>query len=289
MQLLRILAVLGAVTTVGCGGGGQSQGAGRPGGSATVTLDGSSTVFPISEAVAEEFQKAERRRARHRRHLGHRRRLQEVLPRRDRHQRRLAADQATEDRRRARPAASTYIELPVAYDGLAVVVNPKNDLGRPPHRRGAEDDLGARGAGQGHAAGARSARAGPDRELHLFGAGVDSGTYDYFTEAIVGKSTRPAAATSPRAKTTTCSCRASRSDDWRLGFFGLAYYDENQDKLKLVPVDDGKDDNGNGPIAPSVDDREGRHLPAAVAPDLHLRVDKAAPGARRCSSSSTST
>ena len=123
-----------------------------------IIADGSSTVYPITEAVAEEFQKANPRRQRHGRHLRHRRRLQEVLRRRDGHLRRLPAHQADRGRALRRRTGSSTSSCPIAYDGLAVVVNPKNDLGRLHHRRRAQEDLGARGAGQGHEAGARCAR-----------------------------------------------------------------------------------------------------------------------------------
>ena len=96
---------------------------------ALVKVDGSSTVFPVTEAVAEDFQKAKKGAVtRHGRHLRHRRRLQEVLPRRDRHLQRLAADPEGRDGGVQARRASSYIELPVAFDALTVVVNPKNTL-----------------------------------------------------------------------------------------------------------------------------------------------------------------
>ena len=66
------------------------------------------------------------------------------------------------------------------------------------------------------------------------------------------------------------------SDELALGFMPFAYYEENKAALKLVPVDDGKADNGDGPIAPSVETDAGRHLSAAVAAAVHLRVDEGA-------------
>ena len=85
----------------------------------------------------------------------------------------------------------------------------------------------------------------PDKKINLFGAGPDSGTFDYFTDAITGKS-----------KSTRGDFTASEDDNvlvqgiggdiYALGFFGLAYYEENTEKLKLVAIDDGK-----GPVFPS--------------------------------------
>ena len=122
MQTIERTALLAALALAGCQGNKGENSAGA--GDAVIAIDGSSTVFPITEAVAEEFQK-QGRRARHRRRLGHRRRLQEVLRRRDRDRRRLAPDQADRGRAPARPSGIEYIELPVAYDGLAVLVNPR--------------------------------------------------------------------------------------------------------------------------------------------------------------------
>ena len=119
-------------------------------------------------------------------------------------------------------------------------------------------------------------RAGwPDREIHLFGAGVDSGTYDYFTEAIVGKE-GASRGDFTSSEDDNVLVQGIASDELALGFMPYAYYDENKDKLKLVAVDDGKADNGAGPILPSIETGEGRHLPAAVASGLHLRLDQGA-------------
>ena len=93
--------------------------------------------------------------------------------------------------------------------------------------------MGARGAGQGHALERRCAPGWPDRELHLFGAGVDSGTYDYFTEAIVGKE-RASRGDFTSSEDDNVLVQGIASDELALGFFGFAYYAENKDKLKLV-------------------------------------------------------
>jgi phosphate transport system substrate-binding protein len=97
--------------------------------------------------------------------------------------------------------------------------------------------------------------------VHLFGAGVDSGTYDYFTEAINGK------AKSSRGDFTSSEddnvlIQGISNDELALGFVPFAYYEGNKDKLKLVPVDDGKKDNGDGAILPSADSiRNGTYEP----------------------------
>jgi phosphate transport system substrate-binding protein len=101
----------------------------------------------------------------------------------------------------------------------------------------------------------------PDREIHLFGAGVDSGTYDYFTEATVGK------AKSSRGDFTSSEddnvlVQGVGGDELALGFLPLAYVEQNKSALKLLPVDDGKKENGDGAITPTAETvRNGTYQP----------------------------
>ncbi len=90
----------------------------------------------------------------------------------------------------------------------------------------------------------------PDREIHLFGAGVDSGTFDYFTEAIMGKS-KASRGDYTSSEDDNVIVQGVSGDENALGYFGFAYYEQNQNKLKLVAIDDGDSSNGVGPIAPS--------------------------------------
>jgi phosphate transport system substrate-binding protein len=114
----------------------------------------------------------------------------------------------------------------------------------------------------------------PDKELHLYGAGVDSGTYDYFTEAIVHK------AQSSRGDYTSSEddnviVQGVSKDEGALGFFGYAYYEGNKDKLKLLPVDDESDANGKGPIAPTPETvMDGTYQP--LSRPLFIYVNKTA-------------
>ena len=155
----------------------------------TVTVDGSSTVYPDHRGRRRGVPGGPAGRPRDRRRVRHRRRVQEVLRRRDRHQRRLAADQG---RRRGRgqglrrPTASTWVELQVAIDGLTVVVNPENtwvtcltleqldDHLRPGLARGPELE------------GRRPELARPSRSSATCRAPTP-GTFDYFTEAVNGE------------------------------------------------------------------------------------------------------
>jgi phosphate transport system substrate-binding protein len=90
----------------------------------------------------------------------------------------------------------------------------------------------------------------PNNEIHLFGAGTDSGTFDYFTEAIVGKEDASRGDYTSSEDDNVIVQGVSR-DEYALGYFGYAYYEENKERLKLVAIDDGNDANGSGPILPS--------------------------------------
>jgi phosphate transport system substrate-binding protein len=92
----------------------------------------------------------------------------------------------------------------------------------------------------------------PDQEIHLFGAGVASGTYDYFTEAIVGTA-HASRGDYTASEDDNVLVQGVSTDRNALGFFGIAYYIENQAKLKLVAVDDADSANGAGPILPSIE------------------------------------
>ena len=101
----------------------------------------------------------------------------------------------------------------------------------------------------------------PNREIRLFGAGVDSGTYDYFTEAIVGKE-GASRGDFTSSEDDNVLVQGVSSDELALGFIPYAYVEQNKDKLKIVPVDDGKADNGSGQIAPSTETvRNGTYQP----------------------------
>ena len=157
-------------------------------------------------------------------------------------------------------AGVEYIELPIAYDGLAIVVNPKNTWASTI----TVDELKRLWApeAQGKIMRWNQVRPSwPDREIRLFGAGVDSGTYDYFTEAIVGKQ-GASRGDFTSSEDDNVLVQGIANDELALGFLPLAYVEQNKSRLKLVPVDDGKSDNGNGPILPSEQTvRDGTYQP----------------------------
>jgi phosphate transport system substrate-binding protein len=247
-SFLYSLGVL-AVFTLACRGSQPASGGSAPG-SRIIQVDGSSTVYPITEAVAEEF----------RRQSPDVRITVGASGTGGGFQKFCRGETDISDASRpikpaeietCQQAGIAFIELPIAYDGLAVVVHPKNSWASSitvaELKRIWEPEA------QGKVRRWSQIRPGwPDREIHLFGAGVDSGTYDYFTEAIVGKE-GASRGDFTSSENDNVLVQGIASDELALGFFGFAYYDQNKSKLKLLAVDDGNDNNGKGPILPSVE------------------------------------
>lgn len=221
--------------------------AAAPAGASLIAIDGSSTVFPITEAVAEEFQARSPSRVTigvsgtgggFKKFCGG----ETVITGASRPIKPSEVSQCKEK-------AIDYIELPVAYDGISIVVNPANDWASQMTVR--ELQALFRPEAQNDVKRWSQIRSGwPDQEIHLFGAGVDSGTYDYFTAAIVGTE-HASRGDFTSSEDDNVLVQGVSMDRLALGFFGYAYYVENQSKLKLVAIDDEKDENGKGPVAPS--------------------------------------
>lgn len=197
-----------------------------------VRIDGSSTVYPITEAVAEDFQKTKGIKVT----VG-------ISGTGGGFKKFCRGETDISDASRpilqkeidtCKEAGVQYIELPIAYDALTVVISPKNDWVKS--LTVAELNKMWAPAAQGSVKSWKQINpAFPDKPLKLFGPGADSGTFDYFTEAIVGK------AKSSRGDFTASEddnvlVQGVASDAGGLGYFGYAYYEENQDKLKAVPI-----------------------------------------------------
>ena len=255
-----ILVVCTALVSA-CGGGqsGDASSAGSSAAPAVIKVDGSSTVFPIAEAVAEEFNKSHQNV---RITVG-------VSGTGGGFQKFCRAETDISDASRpikpteiesCKKAGIEFIELPIAYDGIALVVNPKNTWATS--MTVAELKALWEPAAQGKITRWSQVRPSwPDREIHLFGAGVDSGTYDYFTEAIVGKE-GASRGDFTSSEDDNVLVQGIANDELALGFMGIAYVEQNQGKLKIVPVDDGKKENGDGPIAASAEAvRNGTYQP----------------------------
>jgi phosphate transport system substrate-binding protein len=208
-----------------------------------ISIDGSSSVYPITEAVAEEF------RFQH----GDIRITVGVSGTGGGFKKFSRGE--TDISNASRPIKKTevqackqnnidFIEVPVAYDGLAVVVSKANDfvdyLTVDELKRMWEP------AAQEKIVSWNQVRSSfPDLPLRLYGAGTSSGTYDYFTEAIVGTS-KSSRGDYTASEDDNVLVQGVSTDKGALGFFGLAYYEENKSKLKLVAIDAGK-----GKIFPS--------------------------------------
>ena len=238
----------------------------------SVAADGSSTVYPITEAVAEEFQKA---------NPGVR--VTVGISGTGGGFKKFCSGE-TDVCDASRPIKPTevalcrkneidYIELPVAYDGLAILANMQNDWASCVTVK--ELELLWKPEAQGKVTRWSQVRPGwPDKDIHLFGPGVDSGTYDYFTEAIVGKE-HASRGDFQSSEDDNTLVQGIASDKYALGFFGVAYYEENRAKLRLLGVDDEKDGNGKGCILPSQETVE-KGLYQPLARPLFVYVTKPA-------------
>jgi phosphate transport system substrate-binding protein len=238
-----------------------------------VAIDGSSTVYPISEAVSEEFRKTNPEV-----------KVTVGISGTGGGFKKFCAGE-TDISDASRPIKPTevelcatnkieYIELPVAYDALSVVVNPKNTWAECITT--AELKKIWEPEAQGKIMKWNQVRPSwPDKELHLFGPGVDSGTYDYFTEAINGKE-HASRGDFQSSEDDNTLVQGVSSDMNALGFFGFAYYEENKSRLKVAGIDDGKEDNGAGCIEPSVEAVEkGVYQPLARPIFIYVRKSAA--------------
>jgi phosphate transport system substrate-binding protein len=258
-SLCRVFATAVLAASVACGGGSGTPGSGAVTAS-DIKIDGSSTVFVLSEAVAEEYGNATGGRVTVGQ-SGTGGGFQKFC--------RGETDISNASRpirsgelTACKAAGITFYELPVAYDGMAIIVNPKaswiNDV--------TVSELKTLWApeAQGKIMRWEQVRKGwPDREIHLYGAGVDSGTYDYFTEAIVGKE-GASRGDFTSSEDDNVLVQGVAGDELGLGFLPYAYYQENKERLKLIPVDNQKREDGDGPIAPSFDTiRNGTYQPLA--------------------------
>jgi phosphate transport system substrate-binding protein len=209
-----------------------------------VQIDGSSTVFPVTEAVAEEFQKAKKGKVKVTVGISGTGGGFKKFCRGETDISDASRPILKQEMEACKGAGIEYIELPVAFDALTVIINPKNDWS--PSMTVAELKKIWEPAAQAKITNWNQVRTNwPNAPLKLFGAGADSGTFDYFTEAITGK------AKSSRGDFTASEddnvlVQGVANDRNALGFFGFAYYAENTKRLKAVAVD-----NGKGPVVPS--------------------------------------
>jgi phosphate transport system substrate-binding protein len=203
---------------------------------AIVKIDGSSTVYPISEAVAEEFQKMKRGAVKVTVGISGTGGGFKKFCRGETDVSDASRPILEKEMKACAEAGIKYVELPVAYDALTVVINPKNtwikELKVEELRKMWEP--GAQGK---ITRWSQVNPAWPNAPLKLFGPGADSGTFDYFTDAINGKE-KASRGDFTASEDDNVLVQGVSRDVNALGYFGLAYYVENKDKLKAVPIVD---------------------------------------------------
>jgi phosphate transport system substrate-binding protein len=209
-----------------------------------IKIDGSSTVYPVTEAVAEEFQKAKRGIFKVTVGISGTGGGFKKFCRGETDISDASRPILKEEMGSCKQAGIQYIELPVAYDALTVMVNPKNDW--VTSMTIAELKKIWEPAAQGKVTRWNQVRSSwPNAPLKLYGPGADSGTFDYFTEAIMGKA-KASRGDFTASEDDNVLVQGIASDRNALGYFGFAYYIENQSKLKAVAIDGGK-----GAVMPS--------------------------------------
>ncbi|MEO0254723.1 MAG: PstS family phosphate ABC transporter substrate-binding protein [candidate division WOR-3 bacterium] len=232
-----------------------------------VRVDGSSTVFPITEAVAEEFQKVYKD-------------IKVVVGISGTgggFKKFLRNETDINDASRpikeieyeiAKKNGIEFIELPIAYDGLTVVVNPSNNFCNE-LKVSELKKLWEPAAQDKIKMWSQIRESFPEKEIHLYGPGVDSGTYDYFTEAVVGKE-GASRGDYVASEDDNVLVQGVASDPLALGFFGYAYYEQNKDKLKAVAIDP---EDGRGPVYPTIENiRRGKYFPLSRPIFIYVNV-----------------
>ncbi|HEY0672246.1 MAG TPA: PstS family phosphate ABC transporter substrate-binding protein [Longimicrobiales bacterium] len=260
---LRKMAAFALVAAFGCGGGDKAATGNLSG---SISVDGSSTVYPITEAMAEEFGLEQEGAVR----------VTVGLSGTGGGFKRFCAGETDisnasrtiKDSEKELCAQNnvTFVEIPVAYDGLSVIVNPQNNFAQCL----TVDELKKVWAPGSTVRRWSDVRQGfPNTEMKLYGPGTNSGTFDYFTEEVNGE------AGASRADYTASEddnvlVQGVEGDANSLGYFGFAYYKENAQRLKLVAVD-----GGSGCVTPSEETiKNGTYKP--LSRPLYIYVSNAA-------------
>jgi len=214
---------------------------------ATIQVDGSSTVYPITEAIANQLQQAKQQ---------YKGQVAVNFSGTSAGFKKFCSKQ-TDISNASRPILKAeietcnkngvkFIELPVAFDALTVAVNSENTWAKDITI--AELKKLWQPEAQGKITRWNQVRSSwPDRPINLYGAGGQSGTFDYFTEAIVGK-TRASRTDYTSSEDDLALVRGVGTDPNALGYFGLAYYEDNKSRLKPLAIDSGK-----GAVLPSTE------------------------------------
>jgi phosphate transport system substrate-binding protein len=213
---------------------------------ASIKADGSSTVFPIAEALAEEFQIQKRGKVRVTVGIAGTGGGFKKFCRGETDISNASRPILAEEMEICRKAGIKYIELPVAFDALTVVVNPANNWVKT--MTVADLKKMWEPAAQGRINTWKQVRSEwPAEKLMLFGPGADSGTFDYFTEAVMGKS-KSSRGDFTASEDDNTLVQGVENNKTAIGYFGFAYYAAHKDKMRAVSIDGGK-----GPVAPSME------------------------------------
>jgi phosphate transport system substrate-binding protein len=219
-----------------------------PAHSQTVKLDGSSTVFPISEAMAEDFQRMKKGKIKVTVGISGTGGGFKKFCRGETDISNASRPILKKEMDDCRKNGIQYMELPVAYDALTVVIHPNNTWAET--MTVAELKKMWEPAAQGKVKNWKQVNpAWPDRPLALYGAGADSGTFDYFTEAVNGKS-KSSRGDFTASEDDNVLVQGVSRDENAIGYFGFAYYSENRDKLKAVRI---AEKAGGKAVGPSVE------------------------------------
>lgn len=236
--------------------------------SQTIKIDGSSTVYPITKKIVEDYQASRKKPVNIEIKFSGTGGGFEKFCRGETEINNASRPIQVEEMAACKEAGVAYIELPVAFDALTVVVNPANDW---------VDTLTTEELAkiwspeaEGKITNWNQVRPSfPDKPLNLYAPGKDSGTFDYFTEAIVGE------AGASRSDVTESEdddvlVQGVSQDPNALGYFGLSYYEKQADKMKAIAVD-----SGSGAVLPSVETVEQAQYQPLARP-LFVYVNAAA-------------
>ena len=195
-----------------------------------IKIDGSSTVYPITEAMAEEFQKVQKVKVtvgESGTGGGFKKFCRGEIDIAD-----ASRPITTKEIDACKEAGIQYIELPIAYDGLTVVVNAKNDWVKS---LSVDELKKIWNSGSGVKNWKDVNAAYPDKKMSLYGPGTASGTFDYFTEAINGKKGASRTDYTP-SEDDNVLVQGVSGNEGGMAYFGYAYYEENKDKLRAIPI-----------------------------------------------------
>src|SRR5215212_4379721 len=211
----------------------------------TIAIDGSSTVFPVAEALAEEFQKSKKGQVRVTVGISGTGGGFKKFCRGETDISNGSRPILKEEIEACKQAGIEFYELPIAFDALTVAVSPKNTF---VGECMTVADLKKiwEPAAQGKVMQWADVKQGwPNQKITLYGAGSDSGTFDYFTEAVVGKA-KASRGDYTASEDDNTLVQGISNDKHALGYIPYAYYEPNKKRLKAVAVD-----GGHGPVLPS--------------------------------------